>query len=77
MNSSTIESNIRQFDLNSGSWWAAQVKSIRRQLAWISHQRRIRRDTNMLMEFDDRMLADIGLSRGEILYAVRRGRTRE
>jgi hypothetical protein len=32
----------------------------------IQHQRRIRRDVNRSMEFDDHLLADIGLSREEI-----------
>jgi uncharacterized protein YjiS (DUF1127 family) len=77
MNSSTIESHTSQTNLNGGSWWAALVKSTRQPFAWIRHQRQIRRDIKLLMEFDDNMLADIGLSRSEVLYAVRHGRARE
>ena len=35
---------------------------------------RTRRDARQLMAFDDRMLQDIGLSRGEIDSAVQTGR---
>ena len=73
MNSSTIESHPSQTNLNSGSRWAALVKLI----AWTRHQRQIRRDIKRLMEFDDYMLADIGLSRGEVLHVVQHGRERE
>jgi uncharacterized protein YjiS (DUF1127 family) len=48
-----------------------------RSFAWIRYQRQVRRDTALLMAFDDRALADIGLSRGEILYAVQHGRLPE
>jgi uncharacterized protein YjiS (DUF1127 family) len=50
------------------------MNSAWRQLAGIRHQRLVRRDIDKLMEFDDNMLADIGLSRAEVLHAVRYGR---
>jgi uncharacterized protein YjiS (DUF1127 family) len=74
MNGSTIESPAPQTGLNTVSWWAALVKPIRRQLARIKHQRRIRRDIDSLVEFDDHMLADFGLRRVDIEYAAWHGR---
>jgi hypothetical protein len=43
---------------------------------WIEHirsERRIRRGMDELIALDDRMLADIGLSRVDLAYAVRYG----
>lgn len=50
---------------------------VRRSVAWLKARRQMRRAIDELMAFDDRTLADIGLSRGEIPYAVRRGRGQE
>ena len=50
------------------------MRSIRQQIASAMRHRRIRRDIKLLKEFDDRMLADIGLYRGDIVDAVRYGR---
>lgn len=50
---------------------------VRRSIAWLKARRQMRRAIDELMAFDDRTLADIGLSRGEIRYAVRRGRGQE
>jgi len=47
---------------------------IRRSIAWLKSRRQIRRAVNELLALDDRMLADIGVSRGEIFNAVRHGR---
>jgi uncharacterized protein YjiS (DUF1127 family) len=77
MNSSTVRSHAHRTDLYTSSWWAGLRKSVRRLFAWIRYQRQSRCDINRLMEFDDQMLADIGLSRAEILHAVRYGRLRE
>jgi uncharacterized protein YjiS (DUF1127 family) len=46
---------------------------IKRSIEWLKERRRMRRATHELMALDDRMLADIGVSRGEILHAVRHG----
>ena len=47
-----------------------------RAIAWYRTRRRMRRAVDELMALDDRMLADIGVSRSEIPYAVWRGRAR-
>jgi uncharacterized protein YjiS (DUF1127 family) len=44
---------------------------------WLTHmrqERQVRRATADLMALDDRLLADIGLCRDQITYAVRHGR---
>jgi uncharacterized protein YjiS (DUF1127 family) len=51
----------------SSSWFARAVS------AWRRH-RRIAAGRAALRELDDRMLADLGLDRGSIERAVRRGR---
>ena len=56
------------------SWGALLMNSIRRQFAALSHRARVRRDIKTLMEFDDRMLADIGLHRADVSHVVRYGR---
>ncbi|MGL4965687.1 MAG: DUF1127 domain-containing protein [Inquilinus sp.] len=47
---------------------------VARLIAWIRTEHRVRRDLALLRTADDRQLADIGLTRGEIDHAVRRGR---
>lgn len=46
------------------------LKPVRQFVAWFRHRRQVRRDIMKLLALDDRLLADIGLSRGEILYAA-------
>ena len=41
-------------------------------ITWLENRRRLRRDTNELMSLSDRDLADIGLTRADIYYAVHR-----
>ena len=48
---------------------------IKRLAAWIRNKRRIRRAMTELMALDDRMLADIGLTRGQVGHAARHGRS--
>jgi uncharacterized protein YjiS (DUF1127 family) len=43
-------------------------------VAAVSRWHRLRCDTRRLMALDDRMLRDVGLSRGEVERAVRGGR---
>jgi uncharacterized protein YjiS (DUF1127 family) len=50
---------------------------IKRAIVWLRARRQMRRAIDELMAFDDRTLADIGLSRGEIQHAVRNGRERD
>lgn len=45
--------------------------AVRGVIAALANHRRIRREVAYLMDQDERMLADIGLSRGEILRAAR------
>jgi uncharacterized protein YjiS (DUF1127 family) len=40
----------------------------------LAHEMYVRNATRTLQQFDDRILADIGMRRGEIEHAVRRGR---
>jgi uncharacterized protein YjiS (DUF1127 family) len=46
---------------------------LRRLIAWFRNERRIRRGIDELMALDDRMLSDIGLTRGSIEHAARYG----
>jgi uncharacterized protein YjiS (DUF1127 family) len=50
------------------------VSSVGRYIAWLNAKRKIRRGIEELTTHDDRMLADIGLSRGDVEYAARFGR---
>ena len=56
------------------SWPAALAKSLARPIARMQSRRRTRRAIEELMALDNRMLADIGISRGEIEYAASFGR---
>jgi uncharacterized protein YjiS (DUF1127 family) len=75
-------SECRCFDVRSAaaasdrSWRAMLVSSIGRYIAWLNAKRKIRRGIEELTTHDDRMLADIGLSRGDVEYAARFGRLR-
>lgn len=53
---------------------AGPATSIRRLLAGIRSAWRTRRSIDELMALDDHELADIGLTRGAVEYAVRHGR---
>jgi uncharacterized protein YjiS (DUF1127 family) len=75
MNSSTIEVRMaRSGGLKTESWLAVLARPIKRGIVWIAFRRQLRRDIEELMTLDDRMLRDIGLSRGEIEHAMPRGR---
>ena len=50
------------------------VTTLKRLADWIGAEWRLRRSIETLRSSDDRMLADIGLTRGSIEYAVRYGR---
>lgn len=47
--------------------------TFKRSIAWLLAERRARRSERELMALDDRLLADIGLSRAQIWYAVHEG----
>jgi uncharacterized protein YjiS (DUF1127 family) len=53
---------------------AVLTSAVKRWFSRIRSERLIRRGFAELMARDDRMLADIGLTRGDIDYAVRHGR---
>jgi uncharacterized protein YjiS (DUF1127 family) len=55
-------------------WRALLAKSIKRTIVWNRSTRRMRRAIEELVALDDRMLADIGLSRGDVQYAEWHGR---
>lgn len=42
--------------------------------AWLVREVQARRDANLLASLDERGLADVGLSRGSVDFAVRHGR---
>ena len=53
-------------------WAAADLRAVIQSVtAAVAREIRIRRDTNYLMEQSDHMLRDIGLSRAEVMRAVR------
>ncbi len=49
------------------------AKSIKRRTEWMRVERRSRRGIDDLMALDDRMLADIGLTRGDVAHVARYG----
>lgn len=67
-------SSLDQTRQGSGRRGALLGNLMRRSIARIRSARRTRRGRHELMALDDRMLADIGVSRGDIEYAVRYGR---
>ncbi len=76
MNGSTFESwMLAALGLDRDeSWRAVLARSIKRRIAQIRENRRLRRDLDILFALDDRQLADIGLGRSEREYAARHGR---
>jgi uncharacterized protein YjiS (DUF1127 family) len=58
---------------SAGHRQVTRVPVLRRLIAWFSNERRIRRGIDELMALDDRMLSDIGLTRGSIEHAARYG----
>jgi uncharacterized protein YjiS (DUF1127 family) len=56
------------------SWKAALVNTVNRLVAWINSVRAIRSGIAELRAMDDRLLADIGLTREQVEYLSRYGR---
>jgi uncharacterized protein YjiS (DUF1127 family) len=73
MSNSFLETYVPHTGSYASSLWALLAKAIGRQAERIRHQRQVRHDINGLMELNDRALADIGLSRCEVMYAVANG----
>jgi uncharacterized protein YjiS (DUF1127 family) len=63
----------RARSLGIESWTTILMKSIKQAISRIGSERRINRKIGELMALDDRMLADIGISRSNIEYVVRHG----
>jgi len=76
MNGSTFESwMLAALGLDRDeSWRTVLARSIKRRIAQVRENRRLRRDLDILFALDDHQLADIGLGRSELEYAVRHGR---
>jgi uncharacterized protein YjiS (DUF1127 family) len=55
------------------SWGSVLAKSIKRRIAQFRTKRRLRRDALGLLDFDDHLLADIGLNRCELMHFARYG----
>jgi uncharacterized protein YjiS (DUF1127 family) len=55
-------------------WARRSREGLAQAAAAVARWHRLRRDTRRLMALDDRMLRDVGLSRGEVERAVRGGR---
>lgn|SRR5262245_4917906 len=58
---------------SAGRRQATQAPVLGRLIAWFRNERRIRRGVDELMALDDRMLSDIGLTRGSVEHAARYG----
>jgi uncharacterized protein YjiS (DUF1127 family) len=56
------------------TFWARSREGLAHAAAAVARWRRLRRDARRLMALDDRMLRDVGLSRGKIEHAVWHGR---
>jgi uncharacterized protein YjiS (DUF1127 family) len=76
MTVSPYEYRARPIELSTESWTTIVMEPIKRAISRIGSERRIRRDIGELMALDDRMLADLGVSRSNIEYVVRHGRQR-
>jgi uncharacterized protein YjiS (DUF1127 family) len=51
----------------------ARAQALRRLIAWFRKERRVRHGIDEMMALDDRLLDDIGLTRGSIEHAARYG----
>ena len=58
---------------SAGRRQATRAPVLGRLIAWFRNELRIRRGIDELMTLDDRMLSDIGLTRGSIEHAARYG----
>ena len=69
INSSSIASRAPLPGSGDGSWRKGLMNLVRRGAAHIKHRRQVRKDVAKLLEFDDHLLADIGISRAELLHS--------
>ena len=61
-------------ELAAPTVWARSREGLARAAAAVARRHRRRRAARQLMAFDDRMLRDVGLGRGEVERAVWHGR---
>ena len=59
-----------EFDFRTNRRWGwSPIRSVKRWLAWRREERRILRDINDLLEMNDHLLVDIGLTREDVATA--------
>jgi len=68
--------HVRSVAFHLASSLGSYLRYFARLARRLSHELYLRNVTRTLQQFDDHILADIGLRRSEIEYAVRNGRTR-
>ncbi len=74
---SSIASRAPLSGFGAASWREVLINLVRRGVAHIKHRRQVRQDLAKLLEFDDHLLADIGISRAELLHSIGYGRLPE
>lgn len=61
-----------EFDFRTGQpWRRSLIRAFRRWIAWQVEQRRVRREIRELVEKNDWLLQDIGLTRYEVKAAMK------
>ncbi len=68
---SPLNAAMRAVSRTVGTWFCVVTQWSARLARSLAAERRRRRATHALQQFDDRTLADMGLTRGEIELAVR------
>lgn len=75
-----VDSNARrsedseEFDFHTPRpWRRSAIQSLRQWWDQLRHRRRARRDLEQLLKLDDRLLADVGLTRSQVSAAIRAG----
>jgi uncharacterized protein YjiS (DUF1127 family) len=67
-----------EFDFRTGRpWRRSLIRAFKRWIAWKVEQRRVRREIRDLLEKDDWLLHDVGLTRHEVRAAMRSSKPRK
>ena len=70
MNIPTQLAQSSEFDFRTNRPWRwSPIRAIKRWMTWRREERRIMRDINNLLELDDYLLTDMGLTRQDITAA--------